>query len=184
VEQIITGFFFTAKARRAQRVFRGLNSSRTFLISLIHVYLLPEILMKRLSLLLIGIVFLIGCTPSTSTPTPTLPPTEQTPNPLPEPSDPTQLILVKAGETFELVLSSNPSTGYQWKVIPELDETIVELVGQEYIAEQPVAPGSGGMDVWMFRARNAGETTIVLGYYPPDLNSEPEETITFSIQVE
>lgn len=140
--------------------------------------------MKRPSLLWIAIVFLAGCTTSTSTPTPTLPPAEQTPNPLPEPSDPTQLILVKAGETFELVLSSNPSTGYQWQVIPELDENIVELVGQEYVAEQPVAPGSGGMDVWTFRARNAGETTISLGYYSPDLNSEPEETITFSIQVE
>lgn len=140
--------------------------------------------MKRIYLLLIAIVFLTGCATSSPPPTPTLPPTAETPNPLPEPTDPTQLILVKAGETFELVLSSNPSTGYHWEIISELDATIVELVGQNHVPEQPVAPGSGGMDVWTFRALNVGETTIALGYYPPDPDSEPEETVTFSIQVE
>jgi len=45
-------------------------------------------------------------------------------------------------------------------------------------------PGSGGVDVWTFRAVNAGDTTIVLGYYPPGNDTDPEETVTFSVQVE
>lgn len=140
--------------------------------------------MKRIYFLLIATILLTGCTTSAPTPTATLPPTAETPNPLPEPTDPTQLITVKAGETFELVLSSNPSTGYHWKIIPELDGNRVELVGQNYIAEQPVAPGSGGVDVWTFRALNAGDTTIVLGYYSPDDETNPEEVVTFSIHIE
>jgi predicted secreted protein len=144
--------------------------------------------MKRIYFLLLVMFLLAGCvTPTstaTSTPTATLPLTEEPASTLPEPTDPTQLIMVKSGETFELVLSSNPSTGYHWEVIPELDAATVELVNRDYMAEQPVAPGSGGMDVWTFRALNVGETTIALGYYPPDPDSEPEETITFSIQVE
>jgi inhibitor of cysteine peptidase len=91
---------------------------------------------------------------------------------------------VKTGETFDLVLPSNPSTGYRWGIIPELDENIVEFVEQNYVSEQPVIPGSGGVDVWTFRAGNAGDTTVVLGYYPPSNPNDPEEVVTFSIHVE
>lgn len=142
--------------------------------------------MKRICLLLIGTILLTGCAALSFTPTPTPPfiPTGETPNPLPEPSDPTQLILVTAGESFELILPSNPSTGYRWDLIAELDVNIVELVGQNYVAQQPVIPGSGGVEVWTFRAVNAGGTTIELGYYSPGNETEPDETVIFSIQVE
>ncbi|HEY3474720.1 MAG TPA: protease inhibitor I42 family protein [Anaerolineales bacterium] len=140
--------------------------------------------MKGIFYLLVAMIFVNGCTTSSSTPTPTLPPTAASPTILPEPSDPTQLITVQAGETFDIVVPSNPSTGYHWEIIPELDETIVQLAAQGFIAEQPVMPGSGGMDVWTFQAVNAGETTIVLGYYPPGNENDPEEVLTFSIHVE
>lgn len=140
--------------------------------------------MKRAFFLLLVTILLTACAASPSTPTPPLPPTAETPNPLPEPSDPTQVIPVKAGETFNLVLPSNPSTGYQWNIIPELDVNLVEFIEQNYIAEEPVMPGSGGMDIWTFRALNTGDTTIVLGYYPPGNDTDPEEAVTFSIRVE
>jgi inhibitor of cysteine peptidase len=143
-----------------------------------------EMKMKRIFLFWIATILLTGCAASSFTPTPTLPPTAETPSTLPEPTDHTQLITVTAGETFELVVPSNPSTGYHWNIVPELDANIAEFVGQDYIAEEPVAPGSGGMDVWTFRAVNPGDTTIVLGYYPPDNDSDPDETVTFSIHVE
>jgi inhibitor of cysteine peptidase len=143
-----------------------------------------EIMMKRIYFWfwLIVALLMTGC--AASSPTPTLPPTAETPSTLPEPSDPTQLITVKAGETFELVLPSNSSTGYRWNIIPELDENIVQFVEQGFMAKQPVIPGSGGLDVWTFRAVNAGDTTIVLGYYPPSNQNDPDEVVTFSIHVE
>lgn len=140
--------------------------------------------MKRISLVLVITVLMTGCATFSFTPTPTLPPTAETPNPLPEPTDPTQLLTVAPAETFDIVVPSNPSTGYRWNIIPELDENIVQFVGQTYIAEQPTAIGSGGVDVLTFRAVNAGDTTIVLGYYPPSNDTDPEETVTFSIHVE
>ena len=140
--------------------------------------------MKRLYVLLIVTFLLTGCTASTATPTPPLPPTGEIQTTLPEPTDHTQLITVPAGETFDLVLPSNPSTGYHWDILPELDTNLVEFVQQNYFAEQPVAPGSGGMDVWTFRAVNPGSTTVALGYYPPADNDDPEEVVTFSVQVE
>ena len=84
-----------------------------------------EVVMKRILFLLIVTSLLTGCADSSFTPTPTLPPTAETPNTLPEPTDPTQLITVKAGETFDLVVPSNSSTGYRWNIIPELDENTV-----------------------------------------------------------
>ncbi|HJR81286.1 MAG TPA: protease inhibitor I42 family protein [Anaerolineales bacterium] len=141
--------------------------------------------MKRICFLLIAAILLTGCAAFSFTPTPTLPtiPTDVTPNSLPEPTDPTQLITVGAGETFDIVLPSNSSTGYRWNLVGELDETVVQFVSQNYMAQEPVIPGSGGVDVWTFRAVNTGDTTIELGYYPPSSDTEPDETVTFSIQV-
>ena len=105
--------------------------------------------MKRISFLWFATILLTGCATSspTATQTTTLPPVAETPSTLPEPTDPTQLITVKTGETFVLVVPSNSSTGYRWDIIPELEANIVEFLEQDYIAEQPVSPGSGGVDV-------------------------------------
>ena len=140
--------------------------------------------MKTIYFLLIASILLASCASSSPTPTPTLPPTAETSNTLLEPTDPTKPVTVKAGETFELVMPSNPSTGYHWNIIPELDENIVQFVEQNYTGEQPVMPGSGGVEVWTFRAVSAGDTTVALGYYPPSNPDEPDEVITFSIHVE
>lgn len=140
--------------------------------------------MIRISLVMTAIMLLTGCGTASPTPNPTLPPIAETQNTLLEPTDHTQLIRVKAGATFDLVVPSNPSTGYHWAIIPELDGKLVEFVAQDYIGKEPVMPGSGGVDVWTFRALNAGDTTIVLGFYPPGNEPDPEESVTFSIHVE
>lgn len=73
-------------------------------------------------------------------------------------TDPFQPMEVLAGETFNIVIDSNPSTGYHWEIVNELSG--VEFVSTEYTADEPVAPGSGGVDVWMFKAVSSGETQI------------------------
>lgn len=99
-------------------------------------------------------------------------------------SDPAQPIEVAAGSEFTLVLDSNPSTGYHWEFIDEPDAGVAAFVSRDYKAEEPVAPGSGGADVWTFRAVAAGETHITLGYYPPSLEPEdPQQMVTFSVTV-
>ena len=87
-------------------------------------------------------------------------------------------------ETFDLVVPANSSTGYHWKIITQLDSNVVEFVTEDYVAQEPIMPGSGGMDVWTFRGINPGDTTIELGYYPPSNETQPDETVTFSIRVE
>ena len=139
--------------------------------------------MKKIYLLLSVATLSIACLTLTPTTEPTLEPAiESTPETAIEPpatSDPAQPIDVQAGETFVIVLDTNPSTGYHWEVLGELIGA--EFVSRDYIADEPVMPGSGGVDVWTFKALSAGEAQVTFGNYPP--SGEAEQTVTFNISV-
>lgn len=99
-------------------------------------------------------------------------------------SDPARQLEAAAGSEFKIVIESNPTTGYHWELVEELDGSIVEFVSKDYRPDEPVTIGSGGVDVWTFKAIAAGETEIVLGYYPPSNDpTEPEQSVTFSLAV-
>jgi inhibitor of cysteine peptidase len=140
--------------------------------------------MKKIFAFLLFTTLLTGC----GAPTP-IPTSEPSSNPAagntrPDITDPATPIEVQAGEMFHLVVDSNPSTGYHWDLVSELDGNIVEFVSSDYTADEPVMPGSGGVDVWAFKAVAAGQTQITLGSFPPDTSvTEPEETVTFDIIV-
>ena len=101
-----------------------------------------------------------------------------------KPGNPQVMIEASAGQEFKVVLESNPSTGYHWEIIGDLDKSIVEFVSRDYRADKPVQPGSGGSDIFIFKAVAAGETTITLGYYPPSNDAtEPDQQQTFTVVV-
>lgn len=103
----------------------------------------------------------------------------------PQPTHPEAAIEADAGKEFTLVVESNPTTGYHWEIVGDLDGAVVEFVGQEYQStSQPGLAGGGGLDIWTFKAVGAGETTITLGHYPPSNDPvDPEETQTFTVIV-
>ena len=132
------------------------------------------------ALCLVLFVSLVACSAPAQEATPTQNPAAG--GTRPALTDPAQPIEVQAGETFHIVVDSNPSTGYHWELVGELSG--VELVSRDYTADEPVAPGSGGVDVWTFNAVSAGSVQITLGSFPPDANvTEPEQTVTFNIIV-
>ncbi len=129
--------------------------------------------MKKIALLLTTLVLLLTACGGK--------PTEEPIYPI---SEAGRIIEVTAGNEFKIMIESNPSTGYHWEVIGELDESIVQFVAREYRASEPVMPGSGGKDVWTFKALASGETNVTLGYYPPSNETvEPAQTVTFTIVV-
>lgn len=136
--------------------------------------------MKKYFILPFLAILLAACT--TATATPVADPAAG--NTRPALTDPATPIEVAAGETFHIVVVSNPSTGYHWEFTNELDLSIVEFVSSDYTTDEPVMPGSGGVDVWTFKAVAPGQTQITLGSYPPDISAtEPSETMTFDIIV-
>ena len=108
--------------------------------------------------------------------------TESTLEPFPI-SEPEKPIEVTSGNEFKIIIESNPSTGYHWDLIGALDEAIVQFISRDYRADEPVIPGSGGKDVWVFQALAAGETTITLGYFPPGVDGTASQEVTFTIVV-
>lgn len=138
--------------------------------------------MKSILHPLLAVLFFLAACTTTTTPAPVA--ENPASSSMPALTDPSQPITVKAGETFVIVVESNPSTGYHWEMIGPLDDAYLELVSREYTASEPVMPGSGGVEVWTFKAVSAGETVLVLENYPP-AQGEPYTTETqFSILIQ
>jgi inhibitor of cysteine peptidase len=80
-------------------------------------------------------------------------------------------LTVGAGETFDVTLCSNQSTGFQWSQEAQINApAVVEQEGHEYIApsgDSPPPPGAPGLEVWTFKALEPGTATIYLEYNKP-----------------
>lgn len=132
---------------------------------------------NTLYLLIASVLFLAAC--ASPTPAPTADPASST---MPALTDPSQPITVSAGETFMIVVESNPSTGYHWEIVGDM--TNIEFVSREFTGSEPVIPGSGGVEVWTFKATAAGDTSFVLGNYPPGEGTTYEQQVQFSVTVQ
>jgi predicted secreted protein len=129
---------------------------------------------KIIFLLVIGSLALTACSRASGTDSP--PPFEI--------SDPAKILSATAGSEFKIVIESNPSTGYHWDLVDEPDESVVQFVSNEFRGGEDAMPGSGGVEVWTFKAVSAGEATINLGYYPPSNEpTDPQQTVTFTVTV-
>lgn len=77
-------------------------------------------------------------------------------------------IEVDAGDTFEISLFSNRTTGFQW---PELagiaDSSIINQISHEYKPPESDLPGASGKEIWIFKAIKKGITSISMKYDQP-----------------
>jgi inhibitor of cysteine peptidase len=93
--------------------------------------------------------------------------------------DPTKAIRAAVGETFSVALAGNPTTGFTWQ--PTFDPGILELVGESFEpADKSV--GSGGQEVFRFRALAPGKSEINCGYRRP-WDNKSRETKRFRIKI-
>lgn len=98
------------------------------------------------------------------------------------------VIEVAKGEEFTIVLDSNPTTGYSWRLARPLDEDILMLIGSEYLQPTPSSKtpvmGAGGREVWSFRALSPGQAEISLEYVRAwEKGSRPAESAAFRVVV-
>lgn len=71
---------------------------------------------------------------------------------------------VEVGDEFQVVLDSNPTTGFSWTFEAPLATDILEIIGDRYEADESDLIGSGGAQVFDFRALGDGSTFIQLWY--------------------
>ena len=91
-------------------------------------------------------------------------------------------IKVKNGDTFSVVLPSNPTTGYSWQV--DFDFNYVQLTDSGYVTSNPVLVGSSGNETFEFLAVKSGQTEITFSYLRPWESKPPLDTRVFKIIIE
>lgn len=74
-------------------------------------------------------------------------------------------LTVKQGETFEITLVANGTTGFNWDLV-EIDTSFVLWTGSEYVADDNAEGmvGIGGTAVFRFQAVGSGATELKLVY--------------------
>jgi inhibitor of cysteine peptidase len=93
--------------------------------------------------------------------------------------DPAQAIRAAVGETFALALAGNPTTGYTWQAT--VDPGYLALAGEEF---EPVdaGVGSGGKEIFRFRALAPGKSEIECDYRRP-WDKKARETRRFRVEI-
>ena len=87
-------------------------------------------------------------------------------------------INVSAGQNFKILLESNPTTGYKWQLARPLDRSMLKLVNSSYKAGGGNLVGSGGNELWTFKAKNPGKAKIYFEYVRPWKDEDKQEEST------
>jgi len=86
------------------------------------------------------------------------------------------------GESFELRLAENPTTGYRWH-IAEWDRSILEVTRDEFHPPDTPQAGAGGEHVWEFAARAPGSLSLRLAYRRRGGSASPAKEFSLNISV-
>ena len=88
------------------------------------------------------------------------------------------------GEPLTITLDANPTTGFEWQLAAPLDAKVMKLIGHDFRPSDTSRVGSGGTDVWTFKAIGTGSTTITLEYRRPwEKDVPPAGRKTFPVVV-
>lgn len=99
-------------------------------------------------------------------------------------TDHAKTVEAKALKEFSVVLESNPTTGFGWDIARPLDEKLVKFVSSEYVAAETSLVGSGGREIWTFRAMAPGRTSIRFKYMRPwEKDLPPSKETEFTVVI-
>ena len=81
--------------------------------------------------------------------------------------------IVKVNKEFKVALAGNPTTGYSW--MAKSDPNYVQLVNSIYMPykTRPGIVGSGGIQIFTFKAIKPGITRITMEYQRPWAETVP-----------
>ena len=92
-------------------------------------------------------------------------------------------IVLAPNHTFEIVLPSNPTTGYDWNVLVS-NPDVVGDVSSKYSKDASGRIGAGGATTWTLRTGKIGETTLAFSYLRPwEKDTVPTRVVIFTINV-
>ncbi|MHB1345878.1 MAG: protease inhibitor I42 family protein [Candidatus Humimicrobiaceae bacterium] len=93
---------------------------------------------------------------------------------------------IKSGDSFRIILKSNQTTGYGWKLSEKTDAKIIFLVSSDYETssrDKDIA-GAGGIETFTFQAAKPGQTKLILEYIRSwEEDSEPANIYSLDVNV-
>lgn len=93
-------------------------------------------------------------------------------------------VSLSVGQQMVVEVDANPTTGFEWSVESNSDESVVSLENDEYVAPQDGAVGQGGQEKLTFQALAEGSSEVVLVYRQPfEPDVQPAETVTLDVTV-
>ncbi len=95
-----------------------------------------------------------------------------------------KMLRADTGSTWTILLPSNRTTGYSWKLASLPDSACVENVDHKYEASAGGLPGAGGDERWTFHAARQGESTLHFTYARPWEKTNPAKTLSIDIRVQ
>jgi inhibitor of cysteine peptidase len=99
-------------------------------------------------------------------------------------ADAGKTIAVKSGETFNIVLEGNPTTGFTWEVAADSAAPVV-LQGDPAFKAESSAVGAGGQMTLTFKAAASGQGLLKLLYHQPwEQATPPADTFEVNITVQ
>jgi predicted secreted protein len=92
-------------------------------------------------------------------------------------------VKLTVGQIFVVELLDHRTKGYEWNYRPD-EPAIVEVVGKPKYNFGPNVDGSGGTELWTFRATKAGQQSLRLDFSRLWGNKEAVmETVVFNLTV-
>ncbi len=99
-----------------------------------------------------------------------------------------QSFAVEVGDTIEVMLPGNPTTGFEWTAaLSDEDATLVKRQGEPaYVSESPdeTMVGGGGVYTFTFKTVAAGQAELKLIYARSFESVPPEQTFTVTLTIE
>lgn len=93
-----------------------------------------------------------------------------------------EILKVKKGATFSIVLPANPSTGYVWELT--FNSTYIQLVDRNYEPYNETGLlGEGGEETFQFLAVASGKTEITFVYTKPGEDEAGDKRV-FTVEIE
>jgi inhibitor of cysteine peptidase len=96
-------------------------------------------------------------------------------------------IILEINDVIDIKLESNPTTGYGWALSEETDDSIISLNNSEFVESEKDKElvGSGGHEIFSFKAISKGKTIILLNYERPwEEEEEPVKAFELTVSVD
>lgn len=124
-----------------------------------------------IAVILLGMLAMAGCTGSSSTAQVTIDETSAG-----------KTVSLKVGDTLEVRLEGNPSTGYEWSVAAPSGSALTQ-VGERTFVSKSTLLGAPGVYIFRFKAESKGTEELVFTYKRAWETTPEDRTVTVKVSI-